>query len=71
MTTRASAIKVCRRLVKRFRITDAELAPVPAAPRVTQCPGYTHDPRYQLAPDERVVAGFETAGIGHYLDTNR
>lgn len=35
---------------------------------VQVCSGWTHDPRYQLAPDARVVGGFATLGIGRYID---
>ena len=35
---------------------------------VTVVPGWTHDPRYQLAPGERVLGGFATAGIGRYIE---
>lgn len=48
-------------------------APAPAAepaagPKVTVLPGWTHDPRYQLPPGERVQGGFATAGIGRYIE---
>ena len=39
-----------------------------AGPRVVLAAGWTHDPRYQLAPGERVVGGFATLGMGRYLD---
>lgn len=37
-------------------------------PLVRVLPGWTHDPRYQLAPGERVLGGFATAGIGRYIE---
>lgn len=42
-------------------------APILRRDGVTVLPGYTHDPRYQVAPGERVVGGFATLGIGRYL----
>jgi len=38
-----------------------------AAPRIIRAPAWTHDPRYQLAPGERVVGGFASMGMGRYL----
>lgn len=37
--------------------------------KVTKCPGYTHNHRYQVAPGAAVVgAGFAAMGVGRYLD---
>lgn len=36
--------------------------------RVTVCPGWTHDPRFQCAPGEQPFgAGFSAMGPGRYL----
>ena len=54
---------------KRKPLKAATPAAAPAAgPKVTVLPGWTHDPRYQLAPGERVLGGFAAAGIGKYLE---
>jgi hypothetical protein len=45
----------------------SEPAQPAAGPLVRVLPGWTHDPRYQLAPGERVLGGFATAGIGRYI----
>lgn len=40
--------------------------------QVTRCPGFTHDPRYQVAPGERVFgAGFAAVGIGRDITTGQ
>jgi len=36
--------------------------------KITTGHNWTHDPRYQLAPGERVVGGFASLGPGRYLD---
>lgn len=47
----------------------------PAAPRkvqVQRCPGWTHDPRYQVAPGTPVQgAGFAAAGVGRDAITGK
>jgi hypothetical protein len=43
-------------------------ASLPPGVKVTVLPSVTHDPRYQVAPGERVLGGFATAGIGRYLE---
>lgn len=45
--------------------------PVKRADGVVVLPGWTHDPRYQLAPGERVVGGFASMGPGRYLEDAR
>lgn len=50
------------------------MPPRPAgdAPAVTEGRGYTHDPRYQVGPDEPVFgAGFAAVGIGRDVRTGR
>ena len=43
--------------------------PIQRKDGVTVVPGYTHDPRYQVAPGERVVGGFASMGVGRYLES--
>lgn len=44
----------------------------PAAVAVQRCPGWTHDPRYQVAPGVAVQgAGFAAAGVGRDAITGR
>lgn len=41
-------------------------------PPVTRCKGYPgYDVRYAVDPNERVIGGFESMRIGHYLDDER
>lgn len=43
----------------------------PQPPRVVEvqvCPSYTHNPRYQVGPGEKVPALFVALGPGRYLD---
>lgn len=40
----------------------------PGEPIITQCPGWTHNHRYQLPPGARVHGEFSALGVGRYLD---
>jgi hypothetical protein len=46
--------------------------PAPKPVKVQRCPGWTHDPRYQLPPGAAVQgAGFAAAGVGVDVTTGR
>jgi len=40
----------------------------PAGPKYVVCPAPKFDSRYQIDPNERIVGGFASLGIGRYLD---
>ena len=50
-----------------LQVSDSQQVDASRA-KVTQCPGYTHNHRYQVAPGAAVVgAGFAALGVGRYL----
>ena len=61
----------------RQRQATVSAAPVPVAvdyskAKVTVCPGLGYDPRYQVAPGEKVFgAGFAAVGFGRDINTGR
>ena len=42
--------------------------PSTGTPVITVCPAPRWDSRYQIDPNERIVGGFVSLGIGRYLD---
>jgi hypothetical protein len=72
---RVSPDRTHRRLIElpgTRQHTPQTVAAMPGSDEVTRCPGFTHDPRYQVAPGERVFgAGFAAVGIGRDITTGR
>jgi hypothetical protein len=48
--------------------SDRGEQPRPAGPKYVVCPAPKFDSRYQIDPNERIVGGFVSLGIGRYLD---
>lgn len=72
---RVSPDRTHRRLIElpgTRQHTRQTVAAMPGSATVTRCPGFTHDPRYQVAPGERVFgAGFAAVGIGRDITTGQ